>query len=111
MQNSSRRTFFAILFLLALMVVGQLASFLLARDSWQAFLSRLPVILSMVAFWGPIVAILSGLFVYGTLRLLGFNSLEEIRQESVEQNNPTPAVVFVGTLIASILFLMLVIRP
>jgi hypothetical protein len=37
--------------------------------------------------------------------------LEEIRLESVEQNNPTPAIVFVGTLIASLLFLMMVIRP
>jgi hypothetical protein len=43
--------------------------------------------------------------------MLGFDSLEEIRQEAVEQNNPTPAILFVGTLIASILFLMLVIRP
>ena len=46
-----------------------------------------------------------------TLRLLGFTSLEEIRGESVEQNNPTPAIVFVGTLIASLLFLALIIRP
>jgi len=29
----------------------------------------------------------------------------------VEDNNPAPAIVFVGTLIASILFLMVVIRP
>jgi hypothetical protein len=65
----------------------------------------------MVAFWGPIVALLAGLFIWGTLRMLGFESLEEIRQEAVEQNNPTPAILFVGTLIASILFLMLVIRP
>jgi hypothetical protein len=62
-------------------------------------------------FQGPIIALVAGLFVYGTLRLLGFASLDEIRQESVEQNNPTPAIVFVGTLIASILFLMLIIRP
>ena len=65
----------------------------------------------MIAFWGPIVAIIAGLFVWAMLRLLGFKSLEEIRVESVEQNNPTPAVVFIGTLIASLLFLMLVIRP
>lgn len=45
------------------------------------------------------------------MRLLGFNTLDEIRQESVEQNNPTPAIIFVGTLIASLLFLTLVIRP
>jgi len=101
----------AIIFMLILLVAGQAVAYFLAPESWTAFVGRLPVILSMVAFWGPIVAILAGLFVFGTLRLLGFNSLEEIRQESVEQNNPTPAIIFVGTLIASILFLMLVIRP
>lgn len=42
---------------------------------------------------------------------MGFESLEDIRVESVEQNNPAPAILFVGTLIASILFLMLVIKP
>jgi hypothetical protein len=45
------------------------------------------------------------------MSLLGFGSLEVIRKESVEQNNPAPAIVFVGTLIASVLFLMLVIKP
>ena len=45
------------------------------------------------------------------MNLLGFESLEAIRQESVEQNNPAPAIIFVGTLIASVLFLMLVIKP
>ncbi len=39
-----------------------------------------------------------------------FDSLAEIRSESVEQNNPTPAILFVGTLIASVLFLSLIIR-
>jgi hypothetical protein len=97
--------------LLLVLVVGQGIAYLIAPESWRAFAGRLPVILSMIAFWGPIVALLAGLFVWGTLRMLGFDSLEEIRQESVEQNNPTPAIVFVGTLIASILFLMLVIRP
>jgi hypothetical protein len=29
----------------------------------------------------------------------------------VEENNPAPAVVLVGTLIASLLFLSLIIRP
>lgn len=97
--------------LLVLLILGQVVAFIIAPDSWRAFSQRLPVVLSMIAYWGPIVAIVAGLFVWGTLRMLGFNSLEEIRAESVEQNNPTPAVVFVGTLIASILFLMLVIRP
>ena len=98
-------------FLLVLLLVGQGISFLIAPDSWRAFTARLPVILSMIAYWGPIIALVAGLFVWSTLRLLGFSSLEEIRLESVEQNNPAPAIVFVGTLIASILFLMLVIRP
>jgi hypothetical protein len=91
--------------------LGQAAAFTLAPDSWRSFVSRLPVILSMVAFWGPIVALIASGFVWLTLRLLGFRSLEDIRNESVDQNNPAPAIVFVGTLIASILFLMLVIRP
>jgi hypothetical protein len=101
----------AIIILAASLVIGQAASYLLAPSSWQAFFNRLPVILSMIAFWGPIVAIIAGIFEWVILRLMGFNSLEEIRAESVEQNNPTPAIIFVGTMIASILFLLLVIRP
>jgi hypothetical protein len=97
--------------LVVVLVLGQGLSYLLAPDSWLAFLQRLPVILSMIAFWGPIIAIVAGLMVWGMLRLLGFTSLEMIRNESVEQNNPAPAIIFVGTLIASLLFLMLVIRP
>lgn len=97
--------------LIVSIVLGQGLAFLLARDSWMSFINRLPVILSMIAFWGPIIALIAGLMVWGMLRLLGFSSLEMIRQESVEQNNPAPAIVFVGTLISSLLFLMLVIRP
>ncbi len=98
--------------LLALaLVVGQVLSFLASPEAWQAFFAGLPRILSMIAFWGPIIAIISGAMVWGVLRLLGFESLEAIRAESVEQNNPAPAIIFVGTLIASILFLMLVIKP
>lgn len=111
MKNTSRGFLIAGLVLLAMLVLGQVLTYLIAPDSWKVFIERLPVILSMITFWGPIAAVVAGLFVWVTLRLLGFTSLEEIRQESVEQNNPTPAVVFVGTLIASILFLMLVIRP
>jgi hypothetical protein len=99
------------LFFLAILVIGQAAAYVLAPASWSAFIARLPVILSMVAFWGPIIAIIAALFIWGMLRLLGFSSLEEIRQESLEQNNPTPAIIFVGTMIASLLFLMMVIRP
>lgn len=97
--------------LLAAVVIGQIAAFALAPDSWRSFVARLPIILSMIAFWGPIVALIATGFVWLTLRLLGFKSLADIRAESVEQNNPAPAIVFVGTFIASILFLMLVIRP
>lgn len=111
MKNTSRGFLVAGIVMLVLLAVGQVVTYLIAPESWRAFVQRLPIILSMITFWGPIVALLAGLFVWITLRLLGFDSLEEIRLESVEQNNPTPAVVFVGTLIASILFLMLVIRP
>lgn len=111
MKSASRGYLVVGALLLVLLVIGQAVAYLIAPDSWRVFAGRLPVILSMVAFWGPIAAIIAGLFVWTTLRLLGFTTLEEIRMESVEQNNPTPAVVFVGTLIASILFLMLVIRP
>jgi len=111
MQKSSRGFLIAGGLLLLILVIGQVVAYLIAPASWRAFTERLPVILSMIAFWGPILAILAGLFVWATLRLLGFESLEEIRLESVEQNNPTPAIVFVGTLIASLLFFMLVIRP
>lgn len=96
--------------LLVALVVGQVVAYLVAGDSWRAFVARLPIILAMVAFWGPICAIFAGAFVYLVLRLLGFGSLAEIRAESVEQNNPTPAILFVGTLIASMLFLGLIIR-
>lgn len=97
--------------LLGLVLVGQLISYLSAPASWQEFNQRLPVILAMVGFWGPICAIISAGLVYAVLRLLGFSDLEEIRKESVEQNNPTPAILFAGTLIASVLFLLLIIRP
>lgn len=92
-------------------VVGQALAYVLNAAGYQAFLASLPKVLSQVAFWGPIVALIAGSFVMLTLRLLGFDSLEEVRQESVEQNNPAPAIVFVGTLIASLIFLSLVIRP
>jgi hypothetical protein len=91
--------------------IGQGVSFLASPKAWQAFFMALPRILSMIAFWGPVIAIISSLIVWGVLRLLGFESLDAIRVESVEQNNPSPAIIFVGTLIASILFLMLVIKP
>jgi len=110
-MKSSRATLVGLIVLVAAVVVGQVVAFVIAQNSWTGFVGRLPVVISMIAFWGPICAIFAAVFIYVTLRLLGFDSLEEIRQESVEQNNPTPAIVFVGTLIASILFLMLVIRP
>jgi hypothetical protein len=110
-MQQTRPTTLAAVTLIVALILGQAVAYLAAPDSWRAFLQRLPVILAMVAFWGPICAMISGVFVYVTLRLLGFHSLEAIQTESVEQNNPTPAILFVGTLIASILFLSLVIRP
>jgi hypothetical protein len=97
--------------LVGALVAGQGLAYLLAPDSWHLFFKRLPVILSMVAFWGPIVAVIVSGFVWVVLRLLGFRSLKEIRDESVQQNNPAPAIAFVGALIAAILFLSMVIRP
>ena len=97
--------------LVVALVVGQVLALILNPLGYAKFLETLPVILSQIAFWGPIIAIIASGFIFITLRLIGFNTLEEIRSESVEQNNPTPAIIFVGTLIASLLFLSLVIRP
>lgn len=108
MGNKSNRFF---MILLIAFVLGQGISYLAAPDSWKSFVGVLPKILSMIAFWGPIVALISFLFVGLTLRALGFQSFEDLRRESVEENNPAPAIIFAGTLIASILFLMIVIRP
>ena len=100
-----------LLVLLVALVLGQVLAWLLNAEGYAVFLQTLPLVLSQIAFWGPIIALIAGGFMVITLRLLGFRSLDEIRQESLEQNNPTPAIVFVGTLIASLLFLLLVIRP
>ena len=100
-----------LLVLLVALVLGQVLAWLLNAEGYAVFLQTLPLVLSQIAFWGPIIALIAGGFMVITLRLLGFRSLDEIRQESLEQNNPTPAIVFVGTLIASLLFLSLVIRP
>jgi hypothetical protein len=97
--------------LLVTLVVGQLIAYLAAPDSWRSFVGVLPRIISMIAFWGPIIALVACLFVSLAFRALGFKSIEDLRRESVEENNPAPAIIFVGTLIASILFLMVVIRP
>jgi hypothetical protein len=110
MKTFYERYTLAIIMLITLLV-GQIISYLASPPAWSGFVGVLGRILSMVAFWGPITLIISSLFVTIVMRLLGFGSLSEIRQESVEQNNPVPAIVFTGTLIASILFLMLVIKP
>jgi predicted lysophospholipase L1 biosynthesis ABC-type transport system permease subunit len=99
------------LVLLVALVLGQVLAWLLNAEGYAVFMQTLPIVLSQIAFWGPIIALIAGGFMLITLRLLGFRSLDEIRAESIEQNNPTPAIVFVGTLIASMLFLSLVIRP
>ncbi len=112
MRQLLSKGYWAVFLLLVLsIVVGQAVSYLAAPNSWNAFVALLPKYLSMVAFWGPLVAMVAGLLVWTMLKLLGFNSLAEIRNESVEQNNPAPAIIFTGTLVVSILFLMLVLRP
>ena len=112
MKQLLSKGYWAVLVLLLIAIAaGQVVSFLAARASWEAFVALLPKYLSMVAFWGPLVALVAGLLVWTMLRLLGFNSLAEIRRESVEENNPSPAIIFIGTIIASILFMMLVLRP
>jgi len=100
-----------IITLALVLVAGQVIAYFADVTAWQKYVNNLGYILSMIAFWGPITALISSAFVWIVMNLLGFNSLETIRQESVEQNNPTPAIIFVGALIASVLFLMLVIRP
>ena len=111
MKSIPRFPWMVVLILVIALAAGQVISYFASPAAWQAFIGRLPAILSMVAFWGPIVAILAGLILWLVLRLAGFSSLEEIRTESVEQNNPAPAIIFVGTLIATLIFLSLVIRP
>jgi hypothetical protein len=111
MNNQGTRFSIGIVILFVAFVIGQALSYGLSPEAWRGFVAVLPKILSMIAFWGPIVVLIAFAFVAGAMRLLGFTSLEEVRRESVEDNNPTPAIVFVGTLIASILFLMVVIRP
>ena len=108
MKDRSNRLFVGLFIAL---LVGQGISYLASPASWQSFIGILPGILSMIAFWGPIIALVAFAFVSLTLRLLGFSSLDDLRRESVEENNPAPAIIFTGTLIASILFLMIVIRP
>jgi hypothetical protein len=97
--------------LVLVLILGQVLAYFLDPTGWKSYIAHLGNILGMIAFWGPIIALIASLFVWIVTRLLGFTSLESIREESVEQNNPTPAIIFVGTLIASVLFLMLVIKP
>ena len=100
-----------LLILVIILLVGQGISYLAAPDSWRGFVLVLPKIISMIFFWGPIMAIVSYLFVAAALRILGFTSFEDLRRESVEENNPAPAIIFSGMLITSVLFLLVVIRP
>jgi UPF0716 family protein affecting phage T7 exclusion len=112
MKQLLSKGYWAVLILLiATIVLGQVVSYIAAPASWQAFVSLLPKYLSMVCFWGPIVALVAGVMVWAMLKLLGFNSLQEIRKESVEENNPSPAIIFIGTILASILFIMVILRP
>jgi hypothetical protein len=111
MNNKTVRFPLVMVVILIILAVGQALSYLIAPDSWRSFTAVLPKILSMIAFWGPIIVLIAFIFVTVAMRLLGFSSIEEIRKESVDENNPAPAIIFVGTLIASVLFLMVVIRP
>lgn len=111
MENKNSRFPLGIVLLFVALLVGQGLSYVLAPDSWRSFTGVLPKILSMIAFWGPIVVLIAFVFVAIAMRLLGFTSIQEIRRESIQDNNPAPAIIFVGTLIASILFLQVVIRP
>jgi len=110
-MKSFFKKYMLIIVLAVVLVAGQAISFVANRPAWQSYVDNLGTILGMIAFWGPIIAIIASIFVWVVMRLLGFGSLDAIRQESVEQNNPAPAIIFVGTLIASVLFLMLVIKP
>ena len=101
----------SVILLVVTLLVGQGISYIAAPDSWKSFVSVLPRIISMIAFWGPVIALVSFGLVSLSLRMLGFQSFEDLRRESVEENNPAPAIIFTGTLIASILFLMVVIKP
>ncbi len=110
MNNFLKRYMIIIILVLAL-VIGQVISYFANPSAWQHYIDSVGTVLSMIAFWGPIIALISSIFVWLVMRLIGFESLEAIHQESVEQNNPAPAIIFIGTLIASVLFLMLVIKP
>ena len=110
-MNAKRNQYFNWVLILLVLLAGQIVSYLAAPNSWHSFVGVLPKIISMIAFWGPIIAVVSFILVSIALRLLGFKSIDDVRRESVEENNPAPAIIFVGTLIASILFLMVVIRP
>ena len=100
-----------IITLILTLIAGQVISYFAAPGTWASLLGVLGRIISMIAFWGPIIALIASAFVWIVMNMLGFDNLAEIRKESVEDNNPTPAIIFVGTLIASVLFLMLVIKP
>jgi hypothetical protein len=100
-----------VIILAVVLIAGQVISYFASPAAWQKYVNNFGYIVGMIAFWGPVIAIISSAFVWLVMRLLGFESLEAVRQESVEQNNPAPAIIFVGTLIASVLFLMLVIKP
>jgi hypothetical protein len=112
MNNNPRRVRIgSFLALAAFLLAGQVVAYLASPAAWRAFVSALPRIISMLFFWGPIMAIVAYGFVALGLRALGFDSLEALRRESVEENNPAPAILFSGMLVAGVLFLMVVIKP
>src|SRR3990172_4526711 len=54
-MGKNREWLIGLLTLAGALVLGQIISRLLAPASWDIFAARLPVILAMIAFWGPIV--------------------------------------------------------
>jgi hypothetical protein len=108
---NQNRTSLNWLILVIVIAAGQALSYVASPDAWRSFAAILPGIVSMIAFWGPVIGLTAFLLAALALRLLGFKSFDELRRESVEENNPAPAIIFVGILISSILFLMVVIRP
>ncbi len=71
-MGMNRQIIFGALSLIVLLLLGQITAFFLAPGSWQRFSARLPVIIAILAFRGPIFGIISAFFVTFTMRLLSF---------------------------------------
>src|SRR5512146_392706 len=111
MNPKFNRVSAGLILLVIAVVAGQGLSYLLAPGSWRSFIAVLPRILSMIAFWGPIVALVAFSFVSIAMRLLGFTSIEEIRKVSIDDTKPAAIFALFGPVIVRIQFLLFVIRP